>query len=400
MRRRRLGVLSIVVRILLATSLLTCVPDTTASLEGQGTRIRRWRRTRRAKWTSMLAVDPTMVLSILVQRGGLLIPDALERDVRALRRVIRAEEASLNIVEKHLILYNLQIAMKGRKNALRIGRVFVHWDSYTMPCIVDIEVDQVDLLFEFTNLLLTRNNWNELRPALLRPTLEPVTNRLRPRVLVTNKVRSLFVACTKQQEHEQLAARHDSVVRFSSIDLSGNATVQVASRPLRKDIGTFSLDLDATDCINQKIQRLSRSNKASTDQSGCTVAELADLLQSHVGQEMQRFLVWHLEDFRSDPKSAVRKAQKALGRLNDITDSLRGYALGAGRKKRDDIQVAVDEKVDRWGSVLLSFDPVKVWNDRPVQVSNTVVKQDTGLRDRLKWLPRHQKDDSPTKKQP
>ena len=64
----------------------------------------------------MLSVDPSKILSTLVKRGGLLIPDSVEKEIDALKQVLHVEEAELNLIEKQLILYNFTIALKGHKN--------------------------------------------------------------------------------------------------------------------------------------------------------------------------------------------------------------------------------------------------------------------------------------------
>jgi hypothetical protein len=102
----------------------------------------------------MLSVDPTLVLTTLIDRGGLLIPDSAEADLQAVRNFLHVEKAEMNVVEKHLILHNFWIGIKGEAAALRIGRVYVRWGSYIQPCL-NIEVDDVEVFVEFMNLLLT-----------------------------------------------------------------------------------------------------------------------------------------------------------------------------------------------------------------------------------------------------
>ena len=43
----------------------------------------------------------------------------------------------------------------GEKTALRVGRIYLTWDSYLKPCI-DIEVEDADILIESVNLILNR----------------------------------------------------------------------------------------------------------------------------------------------------------------------------------------------------------------------------------------------------
>ena len=71
---------------------------------------------------------------------------------------LHVDEAKLNLIDRELIIRNFTVGLPGQGDSLRVGRVDVRWDSYTKPC-VDIEVDNVSVLVEFTNLALTRNNW-------------------------------------------------------------------------------------------------------------------------------------------------------------------------------------------------------------------------------------------------
>jgi hypothetical protein len=305
-------------------------------------------RKSKKKWTSMLSVDPSKILSTLVNRGGLLIPKSIEKDIDVLKKVLHVEEAELNLIEKKLILYNVTIALKGRKNAVRVGRVFVHWDSYTKPCI-DIEVDEVDVLVEFENLSLSRDNWRELKQNGFPPEFAVVE--------------------TAEASSSGKESSVTSFVRFSSIDLSGNATVQVASRPLKKDIGVFTLDMDVTDGINAKIREISKLNKASTGRTGCTATELADLLQSYFSQQIRTFLSGNLRGLASDPGSAVRVADRILTKTSD---TILGYASDAGRKTSDDIQDAIANRLSRWG---LSADQINTWKDTAKNVNTELLTE-------------------------
>jgi hypothetical protein len=115
----------------------------------------------------MWNVDPTMILSILVSRGAFTHTRLCSsRNSRIAKGISRRRGQIKRCGETEGILYNLTIALEGQGDAIRIGRVFVHWDSYSEPCL-DVEVDDVHVLVDFTNLILTHNSWNELRPILM-----------------------------------------------------------------------------------------------------------------------------------------------------------------------------------------------------------------------------------------
>lgn len=325
------------------------------------------------KWTSMWTVDPTMILSILVSRGALLIPESVQEEIYGLQKIIRVEQAKLNVVEKQVILYNLTVALEGHEDAIRIGRVFVHWDSYSKPCL-DVEVDDVHLLVDFTNLMLTRNNWNELRPILIPGSFQPVADRFRPR-----KIAAHFLL-SKKQRRQQSAS--DTFIRFSSIDLNGKAAVRLSSRPLDKEIGSFGIDMGLTmDSINAKIRELSDSNKIGTDgRRGCTAYQLADLLQYHFSQQIRAFLKSHLQDLKADPRSAIRKADRILDKTKEVGGTILDYANDARRKKKGEIQNVVK---DKWGRLRrnLRVDEIKSFHEQSLKHGNVTL-----LKDELKKI--------------
>lgn len=110
------------------------------------------------QWSSMLTVDPSKIISLMIQHGGLLLPKYFENDLNALSQICHAERVQLNVVERKLLVHNFTVHLPDQEDAIRVGRVYLQWDSYLRPC-VDIEVDDVDIFVEFMNVLLTKNNW-------------------------------------------------------------------------------------------------------------------------------------------------------------------------------------------------------------------------------------------------
>lgn len=111
------------------------------------------------KWTSFFSVDPSKILRVLVKRGGMLIPRSVEKELLALSSVLEVDAASLNLVERILMMRNFTVSVPGsKKESLRIGQVNVTWDSYIKPC-VKIEMEEVYVSVEFSNMRLTRTNW-------------------------------------------------------------------------------------------------------------------------------------------------------------------------------------------------------------------------------------------------
>ena len=259
----------------------------------------------------MLTIDPTKILSTLIERGGLLIPKSVEKDLDVLRTVCRCEAAELNVLDRHLALYNATIGLPDRPVSLRIGRVYVHWDSYLQPCL-QIEVDEVDIVVEFTNLVLTRNNWNELQDLGFPPALE------------------------------ESSSADSSIVRIHSLDLSKKATLTIRSRPLRKEIGRLSLDMDATDGWNDMIVNASDANLLRTGRRGVTSTELSTLLEAYFNTMVRRLLA----NVAMDAPNTVRNAAQLLDQAGG---TVRDYASQATEKTSSDLESIVKGKLQKLG---------------------------------------------------
>ena len=66
----------------------------------------------------------------------------------------------MNVLQKKIQVRNFELHTEGNRKdvLLRIGRTYLEWNSYRKPCL-SIEVDDVDILVEFLNVVLTKNNW-------------------------------------------------------------------------------------------------------------------------------------------------------------------------------------------------------------------------------------------------
>jgi hypothetical protein len=110
------------------------------------------------KWSSMLDVDPSKIILLMMKHGGLIMPDSSKKDLDALAKVCHADKVKLNVVERKLEVTNFSVRLPGEEEALRIGKVYLQWDSYLKPCI-EIQVHDVSILVEFFNVVFTKNNW-------------------------------------------------------------------------------------------------------------------------------------------------------------------------------------------------------------------------------------------------
>lgn len=112
-------------------------------------------------WSSMLTVDANNIINQMIQHGGLFVSPAIERDLKLVGEFCQADSCQLNVVERRMLIHNFTVRLPddpSHDDALRVGRIALQWDSYMKPC-VEIEVDDVFILVDFFNVLLTKNNW-------------------------------------------------------------------------------------------------------------------------------------------------------------------------------------------------------------------------------------------------
>ncbi len=116
---------------------------------------------------SLFEVDPKSIVRLICSYGGILLPKDVERDLNIISSVCDCDVASLDLFHKKLLLKNFTVSMpstgfssstRDEYPALRVGQIVIRWDSYLKPCL-DIEVDDADILIEFVNIILSRNNW-------------------------------------------------------------------------------------------------------------------------------------------------------------------------------------------------------------------------------------------------
>ena len=111
------------------------------------------------KWSSMLDVDPSKIISLMVKHGGLLLPKHIEEDLKIFSQLCHARNAKLNVVQKKLVVEDFSIQTPGESNkALAVRRLFLTWESYRRP-VLELELDDVAITIEFLNVLLTKTNW-------------------------------------------------------------------------------------------------------------------------------------------------------------------------------------------------------------------------------------------------
>ena len=112
---------------------------------------------------SLFSVDPQNIIRLVCRHGGVVLSESIKKDLDVLASVCQCTETSLDLINKELVVKGFQVAMPMKKKAngektktaLRVGRIYLTWDSYLKPCI-DIEVEDADILIESVNLILNR----------------------------------------------------------------------------------------------------------------------------------------------------------------------------------------------------------------------------------------------------
>lgn len=113
---------------------------------------------------SFLRVDPKKqsLVNLICKHGGIILPKSIERDLKIISEVCHTDEISIDLIGKELWIKNFTVKLPNssdtREVDLRVGQFLLKWNSYLQP-VLEIEVEDVDILIEFINLILTRNNW-------------------------------------------------------------------------------------------------------------------------------------------------------------------------------------------------------------------------------------------------
>ena len=288
-----------------------------------------------SRWSSLLTIDPSELLSTIVDNGGLFIPDYIDKDIHIMRKAIHCQKAQLNIITRDVVLTNFTIGLNKKEPLMRIGRIKVHWDSYTNP-VIFIELDLVDVAVEFTNLILTESNWQELAKIGFPPQF----------LLATEEE----VASNNKRQKESI--ENDSWIRIGSIDLSGNVTMRISSRPLSRALGSIYYDMKALQDMSVQIKKQSRHNYVGSGRLGLTPLDLSTLLQSYFVQKVQDFVSSQVHQIMTvKPTDQLRADTDQF--LEQASDAILNYAVDATAKFAENVETAFEKS--RWNSKLKSW---------------------------------------------
>jgi len=287
-------------------------------------------------------------LYAMIKHGGLVIPSSMEKDLNILYHACKCDMSSLDVINRELEVKNFSVALPTKREdiavppALRIGRLFLKWDSYRAPCI-EIVVEDVDIMVEFVNLLLTKNNWDELKEIGFPPSLGvPMT------------------------ETSMECPSESTFVRIGGLYLLGNVTLSTRSRPMNKPIVPdlifeFSTLDDLMDAINTKagesIIEVDYWSK-QTRKSGCTTDEMYEILGKWVNKRLMQMLsdvaidlgeeVFRVQgDDTTFSESDTVSATKRL--FEEAKSALKTYTKSAAAMTEERIQEKLTSQLEKWG---------------------------------------------------
>ena len=140
-------------------------------------------------------------------------------------------------------------------------------------------------------------------------------------------------------------------VRIGSIDLQGNVTTEIFSRPLDRRIANIGFSMDSLKELNDEIRRTSEANLAATGRRGCTTDELYTILSNYFMRKLRSFLSETVYDVTTgalsdEGSNTVREAKRLVSSANDV---IRGYVSEASKKKGDDLQDSLANRLERFG---------------------------------------------------
>lgn len=153
-----------------------------------------------------------------------------------------------------------------------------------------------------------------------------------------------FLFSVDDSETEQRET--SSFLRISGIDLSGDMMASVRSQPLGKEIAVISFDLNAFDAMDKRIQDLSEKSLVSSGRPGCTLEEIYELVEKHVGGMIGTALANILNDLSSD--GDVTK--EMFGRAVNVTANVaRTYVSDSQGWTKSKVQKLFAEKLGEIG---------------------------------------------------
>lgn len=317
---------------------------------------------------SLLKIDPGRILPYMIKYGGLVLPKETEEDLLILDKLCSCDLTSLDVINKELEVLNFTVCLPGydRKDtpALKVKRLFLRWNSYLHPCI-EVEVEDVEVLVEFTNLLLTNSNWNELKKEGFPPQLEILTS-------------------------SEIDTSSSTLVRIGRVDLEGAVTLKVISRSLggQSVCPDVVFEFGMLEELVDRIKHASIEAERKTGRKGCTTTELYDIVEQFFKSKLKKMLQSTVMDIARGSLDPNSGGSKTVRETKNAFEGARGifqrYTQDVASVTEDRIQSKLSNQLSKWG---LSGDQVETLKKASKKAADTAVDSFSAAQsqiDRLK----------------
>ena len=147
------------------------------------------------------------------------------------------------------------------------------------------------------------------------------------------------------------SAPSSTFVRIGSIQLSGNITSEIKSRPLDRTIANMTFGMNAFDNLSKEIRQVSEANLAATGRRGCTTDQVYDIIRAYFMKKLRKFLKDTAYDVSAgslseDGSTTVKEAKKLFASASNV---IKSYADDASKKTGDNIQESLASRLDKLG---------------------------------------------------
>ncbi len=154
-----------------------------------------------------------------------------------------------------------------------------------------------------------------------------------------------------EEYYSDPSAPSSTFVRIGSIQLSGNVTSDIKSRPLDRTIANMTFGMNAFDNLSKEILDVSEANLAATGRRGCTTDQVYDILRAYFMKKLRKFLKDTAYDVSAgslteDGSTTVREAKKLFA---SASNAIKSYADDASKKTGDSIQESLASRLEKLG---------------------------------------------------
>ena len=164
----------------------------------------------------------------------------------------------------------------------------------------------------------------------------------------------------EEETAELKKSSSDSLVRIGSLDLTGNVTIQIRSRPLEKEIvPTLVLDFGMLDDWNRRIIQMASQKKQTNHRyydDGCTTDEILSLMVEFVQEKVDHLLQDVAVDLFTNilledniEKSKIVQHGKKI--VQGLQDSAEQYMRSLAEQTGTKVGKHIADKLNAWGLI-------------------------------------------------